>query len=440
MADAPPAREARESMVLGRGAPGSDGRGAGCPLPACGQGRAAGGGPCFDRAPPGNRFIFTSDVAGPPAISPDGRALVYEAMDESGARRLWLRRMDTNDARPLSGTENPTFPFWSPDSRSVAFYSGGKLKRLEVSGGLPIAICSTGVGRGGTWSGDGTILFSPEYRAGLLRVPASGGEPAPVTRLDEATHSSHRWPQFLPDGSHFLYLAISHDPTKSENDAIYWASLDGRENRMLMRSGANAIYASGRLVYLRDTNLVAQPFDPARGEFRGEPVTVTSDVEYDQSTWRATFTVSETGILVYHPGGGIAGSTLRWMDPTGKQTGIVGEPDLYRDLRISPDGKRLAVARGDPSDIWIYDLIHDVGTRFTFDQGASEFLSTWSPDGRRIAFSSDRSGHGAIYIKESRGVRKKNSCSRAASRSESPTGRRTAASFFMSRETPARGG
>ena len=353
--------------------------------------------------PPGNRFILTTDVAGPPAISPDGRALIYEATDESGARRLWLRRLDTSDAHPLSGTEDAKYPFWSPDSRSVAFFAGGRLRRLEVSGGLPVAICSTGDGRGGTWGGDGTILFSPEYRAGLFRVPASGGEPAPVMRLDEATHSSHRWPQLLPDGSHFLYLGISHDRTKSENDALYWASLDGRENRMLMRSGANAIFASGNLLYVRDTNLVAQPFDPARGELRGEPVTVTSNVEYDRSTWRATFTASETGILVYHPGGGIPRTTPRWVDPAGKQTGVLGEPDLYRDLRISPDGRRLAVTRGDPSDIWIYDLIRGVGARFTFNQGTNEFLPTWSPDGRRVAFSSDRSGHGAIYIKESSG-------------------------------------
>ncbi|OLE66805.1 MAG: hypothetical protein AUG09_05665 [Acidobacteria bacterium 13_1_20CM_2_68_7] len=353
--------------------------------------------------PPGSRFVFTSDVAGPPAISPDGRALVYGATDERAARRLWLQRLDKRAAQPLSGTEDAKYPFWSPDSRSVAFFAGGKLRRLEASGGLPVAICSTGDGRGGTWGGDGTILFSPQFRAGLFRVPASGGEPIPVTRLDEATHSSHRWPQFLPDGSHFLYLGISHDRSKSENDALYWASLDGRENRMLMRSGANALYASGHLLYMRDTNLVAQRFDPARGELRGEPVTVTSDVEYDLSTWRATFTVSETGVLVYHPGGGIAGTTPRWVDPTGKQTGVVGEPDLYRDLRISPDGKRLAAARGDPPDIWIYDLIRGVGTRFTFDQGVSEYLPTWSPDGRRVAFSSDRSGHGAIFIKESSG-------------------------------------
>jgi eukaryotic-like serine/threonine-protein kinase len=354
-------------------------------------------------APAGNRFVSTSDVAGPPAISPDGRSLVYGAMEESGTRRLWLRRLDTNDARPLTGTDNPTWPFWSPDSRSVAFFSGGKLRRLDVSGGLPDAICSTGDGRGGAWSRDGTIVFSPTFRAGLLRVPASGGDTTPLTRLDEATHSSHRWPQPLPDGRHFLYLAISHDPTKAENDALYWASLDGRENRMLLRSLANAIYASGHLLYLRDTNLVAQPFDPDRGELRGEPVTVASGVEYDQTTWRATFTVSDTGVLVYRPGAAAAGTILRWVDAAGKEIGTVGEPDLYRDLRISPDGKRLAVSRGDPPDIWIYDLIRGVGSRFTFEPGTNEFRPTWSPDGHHVAFTSDRGGQGAIYIKESSG-------------------------------------
>ncbi len=126
-------------------------------------------------------------------------------------------------------------------------------------------------------------------------------------------------------------------------------------------------------------------------------------MEVDLSTWRATFTASDTGILVYHPAGGSAGAILRWVDTTGKQTGVVGEPDLYRDLRLSSDGKRLAVTRGDPSDIWLYDLIRGVGTRFTFNQGANEFVPAWSPDGRRVAFSSDRSGRGQIFIKESSG-------------------------------------
>jgi hypothetical protein len=232
--------------------------------------------------PPGNRLISVSDVAGPPVISPDGRSIVYLAMDQSGARKLWLRRLDSMEAQPLPGTDNTTFPFWSPDSRAVAFFSGQKLKRLDVSGGLPVTVCASGDGRGGNWGRDGTILFSSDYRSGLSRVSASGGEPAPVTRPDGVRHTSHRWPQLLPDGHHFLYLAVSHDPSKSDNDAIYWATLDGRENRMLMRGAANAIYVSGWLMYVRDTNLFAQRLDPARGELRGEPATVASDVEYDR--------------------------------------------------------------------------------------------------------------------------------------------------------------
>jgi serine/threonine protein kinase len=355
-------------------------------------------------ATPGTRFAFTSDLSGPPALSPDGRSLAYCALDEGGTRRLWLRRLDSETAQPLAGTENASYPFWSPDSRSLAFFADLKLKRITISGGLPIAICDVGTARGGSWGSDDTIVLTTSYRTALSRVSASGGVPSPLTKLDTSKHTSHRWPQIMPDGRHFIYLAINHDPLKAENDAIYWASLDGRENRLLVRSIANAAYASGFLIYWLNNQLVAHAFDPAKGMLRGDAVSISGGVEYDRSTFRASFTLSDSGVLAYHPGTGTAGTRMTWVDLAGKQLGPFGESDLYIDLRISPDGSRLAVARGEPADIWIYDLKRGVGTRFTFDTSNTELGPVWSPDGRQIAFTTTRDRKTEIHVKDANGA------------------------------------
>jgi eukaryotic-like serine/threonine-protein kinase len=355
-------------------------------------------------ASPGTRFAFTSDLSGPPALSPDGRSLAYGAIDEGGTRRLWLRRLDSETAQPLPGTENSSYPFWSPDSRSVAFFADLKLKRIAVSGGLPIALCDVDMARGGSWGPDDIIVLSPGFHNSLSRVSASGGVPAPLTKLDTSKHTSHRWPQMLPDGRHFIYLAINHDALKAENDAIYWASLDGRENHIVARSIANAIYASGFLVYWLNNQLVAQAFDPAKGMLHGDAVSIAGAVEYDRSTWRASFTVSDSGVLAYHPGSGTNGAKMAWVDLAGKQLSTVGDSDLYNDLRLSPDGSRLALARGEPADIWIYDLKRGVGTRLTFDTAHAELGPVWSPDGRQIAFTADRNGKTEIHLKDANGA------------------------------------
>ncbi len=353
-------------------------------------------------APANSGFVFTSDVGGPPALSPDARSLVYAAQSQNGTRMLWLQRLSAGGPQPLSGTENATFPFWSPDSRSIAFFANGKLNRVEIGGGMPTAICRAADGRGGTWNREGVIVFAPEFRSGLFRVGASGGEPQELTRVDASKHTSHRWPEFLPDGRHFLYLAVHHDPNQAENNGLYWASLDGKENRLVMRSSAAAAYAAGKLLYLREEMLLAQDFDPGSGQLNGGAVTLATGVAYDRAIWRGAFTASGARLLAYQAGGHTSGNTPQWVDREGKKLGMVGEPDFYRDYRISRDGRRLALARGDPSDIWIFDIERGTGARFTFDAGNNEFMPVWSPDGRQLAFSSDRGGKSAVYIRDLR--------------------------------------
>ncbi|MGB9253723.1 MAG: protein kinase, partial [Candidatus Korobacteraceae bacterium] len=214
------------------------------------------------------QFNLSGDHGGPAMISPDGRYIVFSAYGANGTQ-LYVRPLDSTTPQPLAGTEGATFPFWSPDSRSIAFFTDDKLKRIEVSGGVPVTICDSTLGRGGSWNQDGTILAALSYNAGISRVPASGGTPTPVTKLDGSTYSSHRWPSFLPDGKHFLYIAIKHNAPTSPDTAVFFASLDGKENRLLLHTFSNAIYASGHLLFQRENQPVAQPFDPSSGKFSG---------------------------------------------------------------------------------------------------------------------------------------------------------------------------
>jgi Tol biopolymer transport system component len=180
-------------------------------------------------APPeGTSFRLTGDVSGPPVLSPDGAYIAFSAAAAEGKVVLWVRPMDKLEARALPGTENVIFPFWSPDSRSLAFFADGKLKTIDLNGGSPQVVCDAAQARGGSWGPDGVILMTTDVQAPIVRVSANGGAPVAITKLDPALHTSHRWPFFLPDGKHFLYLAINHDSARSENDAVYFASIDGR--------------------------------------------------------------------------------------------------------------------------------------------------------------------------------------------------------------------
>jgi eukaryotic-like serine/threonine-protein kinase len=354
--------------------------------------------------PPANSALsLTGDFAGPPVLSPDGASIAFVATGADGKTALWVRPMDVLEAHMLPGTEGAIFPFWSPDGRALGFFADGKLKTIDLNGGSSLVVCEAPFGRGGAW-GSGVILFSPNTQTSMMRVSASGGTPVPVTKVDTAQHTSHRWPSLLPDGKHFLYLAINHDSSRSANDTLYYASLDGRENRSLFRSMSNAVYGSGFLLFVRGEQLMAQAFDPATGRLSGEAQSLASGVVNDLSTWHMDASASNNGLLVLGSGG-TADWKLLWMDRNGKQMGTVADnlTNLTR-ASMSPQGDRIAlqVAPLGVFDIWVLDLARGVRTRLTFGPVSNTF-PVWSPDGKWIAYNSDRNGHANLCRKPSDG-------------------------------------
>jgi eukaryotic-like serine/threonine-protein kinase len=330
------------------------------------------------------QFNFVGDNGGPPVISPDGKSIVFSGRAD-GKSQLFLRALDKLAPQPIAGTEDATFPFWSPDSRSIAFFADGKLRRIDLTGGAVLTLCDAPVGRGGSWSTNGTIVFSPQFTEALFQVPATGGMPTAVTQLSDK-FTTHRWPSFLPDGRHFLYLAANHSATNGTNTAVFWASLDGKDNKLLFASRSNAIYASGHLLYVRDNTLMAQPIDGSSGVLQGEAVALNSDVQIDGTVWRGTFAASENGTLIYQPGIAGTGMRLTWFDRSGKELSAVDGPDSYFQVEVSPDERKAAVTVGDPAGvIWIYDLAQNSRSRFSFGNG-TYYNAVWSKDGKRIAY------------------------------------------------------
>ncbi len=319
------------------------------------------------------------------ALSPDGSKVVFPASAGNSGPRLWVRALDSQSAQALPGTENGSDPFWSPDSRSIAFSADGKLKKIALSSGAVDTLAETRP-TAGTWSREGVILFIADNNT-ITRVPESGGTVIPVTTLDASrSEYAHLWPDFLPDGKHFLYFAES--PAKPENNAIFVGSLDSKDRKFLVKASSNAVYVPpGYLLYNRQGTLIAQPFDADRLQLTGDAVPVAEGVAFNPFGNYAQFSASDNGALVYHGGGGSVPLTLEWVSRDGAAQPLAATPHNYTFPRISPDGKRVAVGieEAGGGQVWVYDTERDAMSRLTFD-GANNVDPVWTRDGKRIVF------------------------------------------------------
>jgi len=358
---------------------------------------------------PGEAAISLAPGIGsnPLALSPDGRVLAFVAFVRS-TPSLWIRPLASITARRIDGTDGASGPFWSPDSRSIAFVAGGKLKRVDIAGGEPQVLCDSNGLAGGSWNKEGMLLFSPSYagESALMRVQASGGTPAAVTRLDPAHgETNHAWPQFLPDGHHFVFNVVGRD-----NSGVYVGSLDSPERTLLLPFndprdvGISALaYAPpGHILYVRGTTLVAFPLDLERLKFSGPAVPVAEGV-VKMGPGVAAFSASETGVLAYWTGSGGPTSQITWVTRDGTAQGQVGAQGGYTAVALAPDERQIAVSRveGAQSAIWVLGVTRETATKITFDPVS--LSPVWSPDGTALAYGSVRDGPPNVFRKAANG-------------------------------------
>jgi Tol biopolymer transport system component len=325
------------------------------------------------------------------AVSPLGTHIVDVAVSPPSGT-LWVRPLDQLEGQLVTGIDGALLPFWSPDGRYVGFFSGGKLKKIDISGGPAQTIADAPRPQGASWSKDGVILFAPHDSAPLFRVSADGGDPVPVTELDKSRQETGHWhPWFLPDGRHFIYLARS---SKIDDSGIYYASLDSRDRKRVMTTPVKAIFAApAHILFARDNALMAQGFDPERGTLYGDAVLLAESIDTNFAQGLGAFSTSATGVLAYRGSalGQFLETTLSWFDRSGNHLGDIGPPGPFRNPRLSPDGNRVITERhtdNNTADLWLIDLERQVPTRFTFvERGNRAAGPVWSPDGSRIAWA-----------------------------------------------------
>lgn len=339
--------------------------------------------------PPDGAYTSLSSLSGWLAVSPNGQLLVFAAQAKGSGPQLWVRALDTLVSRPLDGTQDGFAPFWSPDSQWIAFFSRGKLKKVEASGGPVETLCDAPLGRGGTWNREGLILFSPNLSQPLYEIAATGGMARPLTQIDASRQEvTHRWPTFLPDGKHYIFFVRGANQGAT---GIYGGVLGSNQHTLLMASSVNGVFAEpGYLLFLRGDTLMAQPFDGKRMQVTGAAVQVATGISFTPTISSGSFSVSQTGMLVYSSEGAVIGRELGWYDRQGKQVAKLGSPEYASYPELSPDGKQLAIRLftqpGGSFEVWVYDLARGVHARESFT-ALTGVAPIWSPDGLQIAYS-----------------------------------------------------
>jgi Tol biopolymer transport system component len=333
---------------------------------------------------------YWSDIA----LSPDGRNIAFVAANAAGPS-LYIRPLGSEPASPLPDTRDAAQLFWSYDGRTVAYFSTeGKLKKVAIDGGSPVTITSAKVGRGGTWSRDGVIVFAPNPQGPLFRVSSGGGESTPVTTLDAARHeTSHRFPCFLPDGDHFLYVTLPQGPDGWDT---FIGSLKSKSVKKILTAGSAAVYAEpGYLVFAREGRVMAQRFDTGRLELTGEAAAIVNAPEYSDMDAEPVASPSRNSRLIVLQSDAVQ-TGLSWRDRAGAEgQAITLPPGPWKVLRLSPDARRAGVTNG--TDIWVVDLARSMPTRFA-RTSSTEATLAWSPDGGRVAFVSKQTGRSEIFV------------------------------------------
>ncbi|MGA7380896.1 MAG: protein kinase [Terriglobales bacterium] len=344
------------------------------------------------------------------AVSPNGHTIAVVGRESERKSLLWIYEPGSREATSIANTDGANFPFWSPDGRSLGFFAEGRLKRVDIAGGPVQTLSDAQTGRGGTWNKDGVILFTPsgQLGTGLYRIAASGGTATQVTFPDrEHGEDSHRWPSFLPDGIHYLYLAMDLSGRKLRS-LIYVGSLNSKEKRLITAATANAAYTEpGYLLFYRNQTLFAQRFDAKKFELSGEATPILTDIRYLSRIARAVFASFGSGLLVAQQGSDTGVSQMLWFDRKGRQVGVTSKPGEYGNVSLAPNGKSVAADVMDPdsqnTDVWTYDLATESSKRLTFDP-AIDSSPVWSPDSSRIAFCSDRAQRFNLYLKDATGA------------------------------------
>jgi Tol biopolymer transport system component len=332
------------------------------------------------------------------AISPDGQRIAFVASAD-GKAGVWIRPLESVTAQPVPGTDGAAYPFWSPDSRSIGFFADGKLKRIDIAGGPARELANASIARGGTWNRDGVIVFSAGPASPLLRVSATGGGLAvPVTKLDTPQQTGHRFPQFLPDGKHFVFASLGNQG----GQGLYLASLDSTQIQRLFDADSQAIFVPpGYLIFMRQGILLQQQFDLSTFRPSGEPIAIAENISSDLAILVGAFSYGG-GILGYRAGTASSGRQLVWLDRSGKAVGSVGNLDKNNlfNPNLAPGGQSVAFNRqvSGNIDVWLLETTRGILTRFTVD-AATDRGPVWSPDGTRIVFASNRNGTQDLYEK-----------------------------------------